>query len=540
MNLAAEVIKRLEVLETDREIWDTLFEGIRTYIYPTTASFSASNPGDRALDRNAKIFDPTAERAHSDLVGAIMSGMTNQAMRWFEMSVVDQKLLRVKAIKRHLEDATDQILALLSDTAVRFYPAIHEAYYEITGLGTGVLFKRGRGLKSRFETVPLADIFFEENDEGLVDVVYRPIWMTPKQLFDQFPEMSDEVRRQVEHRLSGYPSTRIKVVHTVRPNQGNGKKAHKFESVYALCEGQYVLEVNGYKRFPFYIGRWEKIAGREAMGRSPAMKALKDAKVLNNMVRTNLEAGEKVVQPPLQAPFQSFTRKLNLTSKAVNYYKSTPGLPPAVATPLVTVGNLPIGLEMENQRRRAIQESFYIDLIAEGKQGRMTSLEVAQREQERLGRMAPQMSRIQTEILGPLLLALYEELVDDGIIGEPPAELSASQVAPIYNSPLARAQRQANSIGLQRFLNSISVVGQIAPEVLKTIHPLRLVEEMREIESVPLKVMRTEDEFNEEINTERQAEKQRAAVEQTQQLSEAGRNIADIQSKGVDINAIFA
>jgi hypothetical protein len=130
--------------------------------------------------------------------------------------------------------------------------------------------------------------------------------------------------------------------------------------------------------------------------------------------------------------------------------------------------------------------------------------------------------------------------VDDGIIGEPPAELSASQVAPIYNSPLARAQRQANSIGLQRFLNSISVVGQIAPEVLKTIHPLRLVEEMREIESVPLKVMRTEDEFNEEINTERQAEKQRAAVEQTQQLSEAGRNIADIQSKGVDINAIFA
>lgn len=538
-NLVTEVIQRLEVLENDRANWNELFEGIRTYVYPTTASFISSNPGDRGLNRNAKIFDPTAERAHGDLVGAIMSGMTNQATRWIDYSVVDQKVLRVKAVKQHLEEATDQVLALLSDTSVNFYPSMHEGYFEITGLGTEVVFKRGRGTKSRFSTIPLADVFFEENEDEIVDTIYRPIWMTAKQVKDQFPDLDKDVMRQVEVRMKGAPSNRLKIVHCVRPNTGLAKKVHKFESIYVMSEGNFLLEVSGYKRFPFYVARWEKIPGREAMGRGPAMRALKDARVLNQMVKTNLRAGELIVEPPLQAGHMAFTRKLNLTSRAVNYFKSVLGLPDPSARPLITVGNLPIGLEMENQRRRAIQESFFIDLIAEGKQGRMTTLEVSQREQDRLGRMAPQMSRIQTELLGPILITLYEELLEEGLIGEPPGELSESKVAIVYNSPLSKAQRQASSIGLQRFLNNLSAIGQVFPEVLKAPHPMRLIEELRQIESVPLSVMRTDEEFAEEVQKEQDAKNQQAAVDQTQQLTEAGRNIADIQQKGGDLNAIF-
>ena len=73
MSIAEDISVRLNALRSDRTVWNTILEDIRTYIYPTTASFISGNDADRGLDRNRKIYDPTGERAHSDLVGAIMS-----------------------------------------------------------------------------------------------------------------------------------------------------------------------------------------------------------------------------------------------------------------------------------------------------------------------------------------------------------------------------------------------------------------------------------------------------------------------------------
>lgn len=544
MTTITEAIQRYQVLESDREIWDSIFEDIRTYIYTTTASFNASNPGDRGINRNSKIFDPTAERAHSDLAGALMTGLTNPASKWFELSIVDQRLMQIEAVKRHLEDATDQILAIFSSPASNFYPSMHEAYLEVTALGTTVIFKRGKGSKAKFQTIPLADVYFEENDYGHIDTVYRPIWMTPKQVLDQFPEADEEVRKWVSNHLNNPPSYKLKVLHMVKPRKDRNfkkidKKNKKFESLYCLVDNNMLLEESGYDRFPFYVMRWEKIAGREVMGRSPGMKAIKDAKVLNEMVKTNLSAGQLTVKPALQAPHGAFVRRLNLTSQAVNLYKAIPGLPDPTAKPLVTIGNLPIGLEMENQKRRAIQESFFIDLLEEGKQARMTQMEVAQSEQDRMSKMAPQISRFQAEGTSKIVLDIYEEILEENLLEDPPAELNNTDIKPVYNSPLARAQRQSNAVGFQRFLNNLSAVGQIYPEVLLVPKPLAIVEELRSLEGIPARILRTEEEVNAEIERKQQAEQQQAAVDQTQQLASAGRDVSSILEQGGDLNAIF-
>ena len=289
------LVARADSLRADRTTWNDLFEDIRTYIYPTTASFVSNLPGDRALDRNRKIFDPTAERAHSDLVGALMGGMTNNAIKWFQYGVTDQRIMEKTAVKRHLELATLQVLNISSSPESNFYSSLHEFYFELTGLGTGFIFKRGKGTKSHFETVPLADVFFEENDFGLIDCVYRPIMMTPKQIMDQF-KLSDKLLETMQH-LNQTPSSvnKLEVLHIVKP-RGKGKrnknknnaKNKKYMSVYILKdagEEHEVLEESGFDRFPYYSSRWEKIAGREAMGRGVGARAIKNAKVLNKMVQ---------------------------------------------------------------------------------------------------------------------------------------------------------------------------------------------------------------------------------------------------------------
>lgn len=543
-NPVVDAIQRYQTLESDREIWDALFEDIRTYIYTTTASFNAANPGDRGIDRNRKIFDPTAERAHSDLAGALMNGLTNPASKWFELSLVNQKLMQIDQIKRHLEDATDQILAILSSPDSNFYPSMHEAYLEVTALGTTVVFKRGKGSKAHFQTVPLADIYFEENDYGRADTVYRPIWMTPKQVLDQFPKLDEITVERIKNQMKQMPSHKLKILHCVKPRKNRDirkidKMNKKYSSMYIWVDNNMLLEEDGYDRFPFYVMRWEKIAGREAMGRSPGMKAIKDAKVLNEMVKTNLSAGQLTVKPALQAPHGAFVRRLNLSSQAVNLYKAIPGLPDPTAKALVTVGNLPIGLEMENQKRRAIQESFFIDLLEENKQARMTQMEVAQSEQDRMAKMAPQIGRLQAEGTSRIVTDLYEEVLEEDLIDQPPAEMSETDIKPVYNSPLARAQRQANAVGFQRFLNSLSAVGQIYQQVLLVPKPLELVEELRQLEGIPARILRTEEEVNQEIERQQAQEQQAAAVEQTKELASAGKDVSQIIEQGGDLNAIF-
>lgn len=541
---AGQVIAKLSVLESDRSQWEGIFEDIRHYIYPITASFTSENPGDRALDRNRQIFDPTAERAHSDLVGALMGGLTNSSIRWGGYSLIDERLMQDLNIRRHLELATLQVLNIFASPGSNFYSAIHEFYYELTGLGTAVTFKRGKGSKSFFETVPLAEVFFEENERGQVDTIYRPMYLTPKQVLDQFKDIKSEVKDQLERSArNNSVLNKHKVIHCVRPRRERNKRKNNaknkaFESLYILCDfGGHLLEESGYDRFPYYVTRWEKIPGREVYGRSPAMKALKDAKVLNKMNRTNLEAGEQIVTPAMQGPYDAYVGKIKLTPRAVNFYKVVMGIDDPTLKPINSIGNLPIGLEMEEQRRRAIEKSFFIDLLSEDKRARMTQLETAQNQQERLMKMAPQLLRIQTEYLNRLWLDLYEEILEEGLIDEPPSEMKHISIT--YNSPLVMAQKQAEIANISGFANTLSQYGQIFPDILLLPKAGELGREIAKVFNIPAASLNTQEEINAEKERQRQIAENEAAANQAKTLSEAGRNIAQIQGAGIDPASIF-
>jgi hypothetical protein len=363
--------------------------------------------------------------------------------------------------------------------------------------------------------------------------------MTAKQIYDQFGDknMEPELKQMLDAKLTAGVSHKLEVVHCVRPNKFYNKKSlsptkKKFESVYVLAEGNHTLEQSGYDRFPYYVCRWETIAGHEVLGRGPGRRALKDAKVLNQMSKTLLEAGEVSVRPPMQYPMHAFmNNKLNLSPLAGNPYQSKIGQKDNGAKPLITVGNLPIGLEMENQRRQAIQESFFIDLLNEDKKQRMTNLETAQREQSRLGRIAPQMTRIQGELLAPITLDILDEMIEEELIEIPEAVLD-SKVKLIFNSPLTRAQKQTESNSFQIFLNQLAALGQIFPEVLQVPKPLRLVEALRDIQEIDPDLLRNEDEVNAAIKEQQNAQRAEQEAAILEQTSRAGLNIASIQEKG--------
>jgi hypothetical protein len=95
-------------------------------------------------------------------------------------------------------------------------------------------------------------------------------------------------------------------------------------------------------------------------GRSPAMNALPDVKMLNTMSKTTIKAAQKQIDPPLMVPDDGFVLPVRTVPGGLNFYRS--GTRERIE-PLNIGANNPIGLQMEEQRRKAIRENFFVDQL---------------------------------------------------------------------------------------------------------------------------------------------------------------------------------
>ena len=76
-------------------------------------------------------------------------------------------------------------------------------------------------------------------------------------------------------------------------------KGKPWASYYICMDGQKQMgQEGGYTSFPYSIARYVT-APEEVYGRSPAMTALSDIKMLNEMSKTDMRAVHKLVDPPI-------------------------------------------------------------------------------------------------------------------------------------------------------------------------------------------------------------------------------------------------
>ena len=134
----------------------------------------------------------------------------------------------------------------------------------------------------------------------------------------------------------------------------------------------------------------------------------------------------------------------------------------------------PISVEtlMEIQEtKNAIEEGFYVPLFRALSQmdKQMTVPEVQRRILENMVLLGPVVSRWQHEVMDPMLTRMYYEAGRQGLLPKIPEILRNRDFAPVYLSPLAKAQR-ASAIGdIQGFLQVIGGIAQFDPKDRKSV-----------------------------------------------------------------------
>ncbi len=503
---ADQVIAGYDRLKGDRSTWESHWQEVAERVWPTMAEMTGwRTEGEK---RSEKIFDSTAQRALPRFAAAMDSMLTPATQVWHGLHTGIPELDDQVEVRRWLEQVRDVMFRSRYSPKANFASQVFECWMSLGAFGTSALFvDEIPGVTLRYRAVPLSEVVIDIDHQGRTDTVYRCFELTARQAM-AVPGWAGVLPETIRKAADDHRSERkFEFVHCVRPNEDYqngmaGSTGMRYLSRYVSREGKVLLEDSGYRVMPYCVGRY--VTGpREKYGRSPAMEALADIKSLQEMEKTMMRVAHRMVDPPLILTEDGALGAFSVRPNALNYgYLREDGTP--LVQTLDIQGNIPIGMEMADQKRRAVNDSFLVTLfqILVEEPRVMTATEVLQRAQEKGALLGPTMGRQQSEFIGPTIDRELDLLSHAGKLPDPPDVMleylvEGGEILPEYTGPMARLMRAEEAAGILRTIEAIAPLAQISGDLrpLRRINADEAVKILAEANGTPAKALRTDEEL---------------------------------------------
>ena len=518
---AKMIIERYKTLKAKRVTWEDHWQDIADYFLPRKSNITIKRTkGDK---RHDQIYDGTATHA-LELLSASLNGMlTNTISPWFILKFRNELINEDDAAVEWLESCSKVMQQVFARS--NFQQEIFELYHELLAFGTSAMFITDDVQDDlRFKTLHISEIFITEDDKGMVDSLTRRFHLKNKNLPSMYPDA--ELPRAILTDIDKAPYDDAVIIHSVYPNEVkmgyDNNKNMDWVSCHVHEKTGTLLRESGFKEFPYVVPRYLKSSSNEIYGRSPAMNALPDTKMLNTMSKTTIKAAQKQIDPPLMVPDDGFILPIRTVPGGLNFYRS--GTRERIE-PLNIGSNQPLGLQMEEQRRKAIRENFFVDQLMTVQGQNMTATEVMQRTEEKMRLLGPVLGRLQSELLQPLITRAFNLLLKNNKLPQMPEMLGEQDVEIEYVSPLAKAQKTQELSSIMRGMEIFGSMQNIAP-VFDYIDIDGLVSHVQDVLGLPAKIMRSKAEVQQLKQQKQQAEMEQMQLQQAQQVAEAAGKVA--------------
>lgn len=521
---------------SERANCESHWEDLAQYVSPRKMGFTGDRtPGEKKMQR---VFDPTGILANEMLAAGLHGMATNPATKWFSLRLVTKKipvqngapidLTEVPEVNQYLAEVEEAMWSRIYQPGTNFTTAVHECYLDLGSFGTAVMFVGQRddgGLL--FECRPLAECVIAENIDGRVDTIYRHTEYTVRQLWQlsrtQGWKLSDQVKDLIkDNKLDD----KIKVIHAVYPREERDTTKEdpdnmRWASCYFELETCNELKMGGFPEFPFLVPRWGKYAG-EIYGRSPAMTALPDIKMLQQMGLAYIKIVQKAADPPTWLRDDGIIGPQRNVPGGVNYWRGNPN--EGIMMQPVSLQGINALSEYIQVIRQQVLQTFYADLMRMVDRADMTATEVVQRTSEQMRLLGPLEGRLQSEFLGPFIERVFGILTRMGTLPMPPEVIQGQDFTIEYISPLATAQKQQSVSGLMQV--SMVLANMVGPELAAQAIQKRV--------NIDKAVEILWDLFNNDPDMLQDEEAMEAASQETQMMKTlmAGQPAADIAQKG--------
>lgn len=531
MSKIIKLKERYTHLQMIRSGHNEMLNDAQQFVSPTqVGGFSASNAtftSNREDDNSKKLYDHTAVWANQMFANGLSSYLIPKSDRWAYLKPEDTPSAYLKDDELlFLERLSNKVQHIYSLPVSQFYSTGHETFQSVGSFGNGVVYINRDKPIINFKSLPLADCFFDVNDEGDVDTLYYRKYLSPKALFQMFPDVVNLQNFDIDNKTAKH-----ELVFSVEPNlDPRAKKGGRigaerpFECTYWCPDLEAVLQESQKAYFPFQVPRWMVMAG-EVLGRGPATTCMAQIRVLNKMVKELLLSAEQSNRPPILAEENSLMLPITAGNGQVMYYEMGTAEP----KPFISGSQPSLTLEMLKDYRDQITKAFFVDqIIREQKKERQSILEVQDERGQMLQQLGPLLARMEGEYLSPCIEQTIEFLQDkrDPLFDEIPESLADRPLEIVYTSPAAHAQYASGISNIAGFMQDIAPLAQQDPTILENIDSNELFESYARMRNIPRTVVKSKEAVSEAREQRAQAEEQQMSMQAAPEMAGAMKDVA--------------
>jgi len=526
---ANSLIREFEFLWQKQANFRMLWNTAAQFVMPAWDNFIGEFA--EGVNRNTRIFDPTAIVANERFAAAMEAMLTPRSQIWHKLKADEEELNDNPAVQRYLDRVNKIMFGARYHPQANFASQTDECYMSLGAFGNNLLYiDEVVGVCLRYRSVPLSETVWAQNHQGQVDTIHRKFKYTAKQAIDHWGERY--VPQVIKDTFAKNPYEELEFLHVIKPNPeytpySYGDRGKKYACWYIFLGRKEIIERSSYRTFPCAVGRY-RMAPRESYGRGPATTALPDIRTANEMVKTALRAGQKAVDPPILLAEESVLTNFNQRPGANNYgMVSSDGKP--LAVPFESKGNWQLAEEQLEGTRNAIRDTFLNTLFQILVQNpNMTATEALLRAQEKGELIAPAMGRQQSEFLGPLIHREIDILSEANQLPPPPMELLRSKrgIRIEYTSPMAMALRAQEGTAIMNTVSDLAQMANLDKSVLQLMDFHEAGREMALIRGCPAKLIRSEEEVQALLEHAAQQQQMAEAAEQAPQVAMGVKNLA--------------
>ena len=534
MTLKAAVTKlneRMDALFAKRSGLESVWQDIAENFYQERADFTTIRRGSTMFDL-AGIMTSVPALIRRDLGNTLSAMLRPRGQEWFRIRTSDDRINEDPAAKQWLDWATDVQRKVIYDKRAHFVRATKEGDHDFASFGQCVLSidvnDERDGLLYR--CWHLRDVAWMENASLDIDTVARNWKVQARSLVKLFP---DKVDARVRELAEKEPFKEIKCRHIVVPadewqisdDRFKARKGFPFVSLYVDCDNQTLLEETPRRRLGYIIPRWQTVSGSQ-YAHGPAYVGIADARLLQQMTLTLLEAGQKSVDPPMIAVGEMITGGVNTYAGGVTWvdadYDERLG---EVLRPLgIDKSGLNWGTEQSLRIEQILSRAFFLDQIRMPQFGEVrTATEMRMVYEQWVRSALPLFEPMEQEYNSAVCDETFELALENGAFGsvlDMPPILRGQEIRFEFESPLQAGVKRANAQAFMESANLLATAVQLDPNATAVFNTQQAIRDALDGAGAPSDWFNTEEEAAMIVDASQQAQQEEMMTQQVAQGAE--------------------
>lgn len=440
---------------------DTFWQTSADMFYTERADFTVTKDFGESFASTLYSSEPTIFRR--DFGNFIGAATRPDGREWFKMRARDSRTNELATVRKYLEPRDQVIRNLLYDQRSNFNESMVQNDHDWSTFGNSVTTVEERKDNSgfHFRTWHLKDCAWRENYDGVIDTMFRKVRQSVRNLCSRQKSAGWQIAPEVLKKLEKNSEDMVNCLHVLMPiyDYDFERKKVKFDWISAYIDEDHKFEMSCKEvpEFNYVVSRWFTVAESPYAFSPCVVCSLPDARTLQTMTWSILEAGEKAVEPPLIAMNEAILGGVDIRAGAVTWADQRYDERTGEVLRRLDLGGAPeFGEALRQGIVKNMMEAWHLNKLFMPQDGvERTAQESAYIQGEFLRSSQPIISPANTQKSGKLLdlvITMAIRLGKFGKVEDIPKELQDTDIDVTYDNPIEDAKRQAKTQGYRQAL----------------------------------------------------------------------------------------